>query len=153
MVDIITPDQVFGMTNGLATLGWALLLFTPNWHITRKLLFTLLIPTLLCAAYLIAMLSFPSQSGMDFSSLDSVAGMFSQREVVLVGWIHYLAFDLMVGLWINFNARKHGIKHLYIVLPLIFTFMLGPIGLLAYLILRSILLKKVTASNFDLDSE
>ncbi len=152
MAEIITLDQVFSLTNGLATLGWALLLFTPNWHVTRKLLFSLLVPALLCAAYLIAMFAFPAEGGMDFSSLDSVAAMFSQREVVLVGWIHYLAFDLMVGLWISSNARKHDIKHIYIVLPLIFTFLLGPIGLLAYLILRSVLLKKMAVSNFDLGS-
>lgn len=149
MADAMTPDQVFSLTNGLAALGWALLLFTPNWHLTRKLLFSLLVPALLCAAYLIAMLSYPSEGGMDFSSLNSVAAMFAQREVLLIGWIHYLAFDLMVGLWISSNARKHGIKHIYIVLPLIFTFMLGPTGLLAYLILRSILLRSLTAANFD----
>lgn len=147
----MTADQIFSATNGLATLGWALLLFVPNWHLTRKLLFSLLIPSILCLAYLISMLSFPSESGIDFSSLDSVAAMFSQREVVLVGWIHYLAFDLMVGLWISANARKHGIRHIYIVLPLIFTFMLGPIGLLIYLVLRMILLKDPLAANFDLD--
>lgn len=149
MADAISLDQVFSLTNGLATLGWALLLFTPNWHVTRRLLFSLAIPALLCTSYLVVMLAFSGEEGMDFSSLDSVATMFSQREVVLVGWIHYLAFDLMVGLWISSNARKHDIKHLYIVLPLIFTFMLGPIGLLSYLILRSILLKKMAVSNFD----
>lgn len=148
----MTPDQVFDLTNGLATLGWALLLFTPNWHFTRKLLYSLLLPGLLCLAYLVGMLAYPSEGGMDFSSLNSVAIMFAQREVVLIGWIHYLAFDLMVGLWISSNAQKHGIKHIYIVLPLIFTFMLGPIGLLAYLILRSILLRDLSASNFDLGS-
>jgi hypothetical protein len=149
MEDVMTPDQIFSLTNGLATLGWALLLFTPNWHVTRKLLFSLLIPALLCFAYLIGMLVFPSEVGMDFSSLNSVTAIFSQREVVLIGWIHYLAFDLMVGLWISANARKYEIRHIYIVLPLIFTFMLGPIGLLSYLILRSILLRKVSSINFD----
>ena len=144
----MTTDQVFSLTNGLATLGWALLLFTPNWHVTRKVLFSLLIPALLCLAYLIAMLSFPTQSGMDFSTLDSVANMFSQREVVLVGWIHYLAFDLFVGLWISNNATRHGIRHLYIVVPMILTFMLGPIGLLTYLILRTVLLKDLSPANF-----
>ena len=145
----MTADQVFSLSNGLATIGWALLLFTPNWHVTRKLLFSLLIPGLLCLVYLFAVLSFPGVSGMDFSALDSLATMFSQREVVLIGWIHYLAFDLFVGLWISANARKHGIKHLYIVVPLIFTFVLGPIGLIAYLVLRGIVQRDLSASNFD----
>ncbi len=145
----MTADQVFSLTNGLATIGWALLLFTPNWHVTRKVLFSLLIPGLLCLAYLFAVLSYPGVSGMDFSTLDSVATMFNQREMVLIGWIHYLAFDLFVGLWICANARKHGIKHLYIVVPLIFTFMLGPIGLIAYLVLRGIVQRDLSVSNFD----
>ncbi|MEM8894382.1 MAG: ABA4-like family protein [Bacteroidota bacterium] len=148
----MTLDQIFSLTNGLATVGWALLLFTPTWHVTRKVAFSLLIPALLCLAYLLAMIAFPSESGIDFSSLESVVAMFAQREVVLVGWIHYLAFDLFVGLWISSNARQHGIKHLYIVIPLVFTFMLGPIGLLVYLVLRAILLKDLSTSNFQQDS-
>ena len=90
---------------------------------------------------------------MDFTSLSSVTAMFAQREVVLIGWIHGLAFDLMIGLWISANARQHGIRHVYIILPLVLTFMLGPVGLLTYLILRSALLKSVLTSNFDLAKE
>ena len=145
----MNPDLFFNMANGLATLGWALLLFTPHWHVTRKLLYSLLLPAILCLAYLVGMLIYPADGGMDFSSLSSVTSMFAQPGVVLIGWIHYLAFDLMVGLWISSNARQHGIRHVYLILPLILTFMLGPIGLLTYLLLRSILLRSLDTSNFD----
>ncbi len=78
-----------------------------------------------------------------FGSLDEVALLFSNREALLAGWIHYLSFDLFVGMWEARDAHKHGINR-WVLLPcLFFTFMAGPIGLLLYLLLRSIHLKKI----------
>ncbi len=139
----MSPEDLFRFTNSMATFGWALLIFLPQWHWTKKLVHSLLIPILLSAAYPLAMILYPSGFSMDFGTLEAVTALFSQKEVVLIGWIHYLAFDLMVGLWISRDAQKHEIKHWYIIIPLLLTFMLGPIGLLLYFILRSIYLKEV----------
>jgi len=55
---------------------------------------------------------------------------------VLAGWVHYLAFDLMVGVFIVSNAAHYNIAH-WILLPCLFlTLMFGPAGLLLYFVLR-----------------
>jgi hypothetical protein len=77
--------------------------------------------------------SFQSDS---FNSLDNIASLFQNRNALLAGWIHYLAFDLFTGIYIVTNARKHGIGFWYLLPCLFFTFMFGPFGLLLYLILR-----------------
>ena len=55
---------------------------------------------------------------------------------MLVGWVHYLVFDLFVGAWIVRDARRRGIHHGLVLPCLFFTLMLGPIGLLLYAGLR-----------------
>jgi len=71
-----------------------------------------------------------------FGSLADVAALFSQPGLLLAGWVHYLAFDLFIGAWEVRDARRHSVSHLLVIPCLITTFLLGPIGLLAYVILR-----------------
>jgi hypothetical protein len=73
---------------------------------------------------------FRSEGG--FSSLPDVARLFMNPWLLLAGWIHYLAFDLLVGSWEARDARKHGINHLLVIPCLILTFMFGPAGWLLY---------------------
>jgi len=54
------------------------------------------------------------------------------------GWMHYLAFDFWVGAWILRDSQSRQIAHLWIVFPLLCTFMLGPVGVLLYATIRFI---------------
>ena len=56
---------------------------------------------------------------------------------MLVGWVHYLAFDLWVGAWAVEDAGKRGVPHWAMVPVLFLTLMAGPIGLLVYLAARA----------------
>jgi hypothetical protein len=67
--------------------------------------------------------------------------LFDHPGVALAGWVHYLAFDLLVGLWIARSARDRGIPHLLALPCLALTFLFGPAGFLAFLIL-SLALRK-----------
>jgi len=57
---------------------------------------------------------------------------------LVAGWIHYLAFDLFVGLWIATEADKAGISRWLQAPILVATFMFGPIGLLLFFATRMI---------------
>jgi hypothetical protein len=67
-----------------------------------------------------------------FDSLEHVAELFGNRELLLAGWIHYLAFDLLVGAWITRKARKDGIAYWAVVPCLVLTFLFGPAGYLLF---------------------
>jgi hypothetical protein len=144
----MSPETIFSVTNALALFSWIFLLLFPFRPFTNKVLIGVPV-TLLAIAY--AWLVFQSLSPGDFEkfqTLEGITSLFSVPGAVLVGWIHYLAFDLMAGLFIANNAAKHGIRHIVIVPCLIFTFMLGPVGLLLYLIIRWSLTKQWFADNF-----
>jgi hypothetical protein len=73
----------------------------------------------------------------DFSSLEGIVSLFKNTtpESAAAGWLHYLAFDFWVGTWIIRHSRKNEITHLAIILPLLCTFMLGPVGIMIYSLL------------------
>jgi hypothetical protein len=66
-------------------------------------------------------------------TLATVAPLFATPEGVTIGWVHFLAFDLLVGRYVYLEARKRRMPALLTTPILFFTLMLGPIGYLAYL--------------------
>ncbi len=120
---------------------WLLLVVLPGWNWTHRLA-TFFAPVLLGALYLGLFLGhWNSHAG--FGSLDQVYAVFENPAMVLVGWIHYLAFDLFIGSWEVRDARRIGIPHVVVIPCLLATFLVGPVGLLLYLLLRLGLKKKL----------
>jgi hypothetical protein len=78
----------------------------------------------------------PNAPPADFTQLSGIMALFASKGGATIGWIHYLAFDLLTGLWIARNADRHGIARWIQVPILFFTLMTGPIGLVLYLLLR-----------------
>jgi hypothetical protein len=77
-----------------------------------------------------------------------VMNLFQNKTLVTAGWVHYLAFDLLTGLWIKRNSLKYNFSHWLIIPCLLFTFMLGPAGLLMYLLMRFIKTGEYFSNNY-----
>jgi hypothetical protein len=72
----------------------------------------------------------------DFTTLAGVQALFDTQGGATVGWIHYLAFDLFVGIWVARNADRRQISRVFQIPVLLCIFMAGPLGLVLYLGLR-----------------
>lgn len=144
----MNPDKLFLICNNLALAGWLLMVVAPRWKWTFSIIVSGAVILLLSAVYLTLIVLYFGEGEGNFSSLDGVMKLFENREAVLAGWVHYLAFDMFVGTWIVSNSQKLGIKHWWIVPCLFFTFMLGPIGLILYFSIRAIHTKKILHENF-----
>lgn len=141
-------DFLFKVINIVALIGWGFIILMPHHSSTKNWVQMGFIPVCLALVYLfIAVFNFGDAEG-DFSSIKGIRSLFENDYALLAGWVHYLVFDQWVGLWETYNAKKTGIKHLYIIPCLILTLLLGPVGLLSYLLLRSILLKRLHFQNF-----
>ena len=135
-------EQIFSLVNTTALLSWLLLAVAPRWKATEKIVLSGAVPLLLSVAYLSLIALFFGQAEGGFGSLAGVMQLFTNQWAALAGWIHYLAFDLLVGIWETRDARARGISH-WLVLPCLFlTFMLGPVGFLLYCALRFFLARK-----------
>ena len=73
-----------------------------------------------------------------FSSVAGVAALFSDPWLLVAGWLHYLAFDLLVGRWEAQDAASRGLSPWLTAPCLLLTFMFGPAGWLLYMSLRSV---------------
>ena len=135
-------EQYFSLASALAMVGWLLLVFLPKLP-TARIAAGVAIPLLLSTGYLaLIAMHFQGADG-GFGSLAEVATLFQKQELLLAGWIHYLAFDLFIGAWEVRDAQRNELPHLVVIPCLVMTFMLGPIGLLFYFAIRTAKLKRV----------
>ena len=134
----MTSSQVYDFCNSFALSSWVLMIFVPKWKWTPRIILGLIVVILglLYSYYLLSSFSF--EMFESFGSLEGIMALFTSAEAVLAGWIHYLAFDMVVGWFILSDSQKNKINHLLIIPCLLFTFMMGPIGLLLYILVRSL---------------
>lgn len=132
----MTPDAVFRAANTTALVSWILLATLPRQAWVQRLVGSI-VPLALAVAYVALVVVFFGSSDGSFNSLSGVATLFANRWVLLAGWIHYLAFDLLTGVWETRDAATRGISRWLLVPCLFFTFMFGPAGWLLYRIVRA----------------
>ena len=134
----MNPDTIFQIASTTALAGWIVLLISPFIPKLADRISGLIIPALLSIAYTGLILAFFGGAEGGFDTLDNVMKLFTVREAVLAGWIHYLAFDLFIGAWEVRTGRADGMPFLLVLPCLPLTFMFGPAGLLLFIILRNI---------------
>ncbi|MEL6413877.1 MAG: ABA4-like family protein [Pseudomonadota bacterium] len=134
-------DTGFLVINALVMPAWVLLILLPRAKITRAAVHSMLWPVLIGAIYtalLIGAIAF-GQSHPDAGfSFGGVQALFDHPNGVLVGWSHYLVFDLFVGAWIARDAQRREIAHWKAIPCILGSYVFGPAGLLLYAILRLI---------------
>ena len=139
---MIDWGAIFGMVNLLALIAWAALILLPRWPALLSGLLYLGVG-LLCLIYATGLIGVvsglipnPDGGGVDFNSIAGVRAIFASDAGVTIGWTHYLAFDLFVGLWIARDGDAKNISRLIQAPILLATFMAGPLGLGLWLLLR-----------------
>jgi hypothetical protein len=128
----MTPETMFQIANPIAMLGWIALLFAPFAPRAVDLIADLIIPMLMSVAYSALILAYWSGATGGYSSLPDVMALFTDKHIALAGWVHYLAFDLLIGAWAVRHARAAQIPHLLLLPHLVMIFLFGPAGYLTY---------------------
>ncbi|UWX55890.1 ABA4-like family protein [Maribacter litopenaei] len=140
----MAPSTVFSLANILVLPMWILMIFLPKWKLTRFLIDFKIIPIVLSVVYVFYILQAIIGNGMmDFGSLESVMELFTVQNAAAAGWIHYLAFDLLIGMWMV-NQNKEINIHSVLMAPCLFlTFMFGPLGFMLFTALKAIKSKRI----------
>jgi hypothetical protein len=136
-------NQLFGLTNLAAVIGWAVLLLGPG---RSRPSVRYAVVGFLCAVYVLLFTALlagwvdPVRGGPPGALTDySVRGLrtlFASDGGIVVGWTHYLAFDLFVGCWIADKAEQRGVGRLAQAPILLLTFIAGPAGLLLWFVVQ-----------------
>lgn len=125
----MTPEQIFAIVNPLAALSWLALILLPR----RATAVTgLAVPAIFAVLYVALIAGHWDGAEGGFSTLGDVAALFRNPWLLLAGWVHYLAFDLLVGTSEVRDAQARGVPHLLVVPCLVLTFLFGPAGWLLY---------------------
>jgi hypothetical protein len=133
----MTAEQVFSLANTSTLLTWVALVVAPRQRVIVDRLAAGVVPGLLAVAYVALIAGSWSSSSGSFSSLAGVSALFDDDWLLLAGWLHYLAFDLLVGRAVLADSQQRGIPHILVVPCLLLTFMFGPGGWLLYGALRT----------------
>ena len=137
-------EAIFSSGNMLAMIAWAMLILLPRKPLVMSAVMYLGVG-LLCLVYTAGIVSIlagwadpvgPADAETSFSTIEGVRAIFSSQGGVTIGWIHYLAFDLFVGLWIAKDADAKGFSRWLQAPILLATFFAGPVGLFLWLIIR-----------------
>jgi membrane protein insertase Oxa1/YidC/SpoIIIJ len=134
----MSPDRIFSLCNSAALLGWLVLVFAGRKRWAGRLITGVVLPLIFGVVYAALVIENWGLTPGGFGSLAAVASLFSNRWMLLAGWIHYLAFDLFVGSWEVGDAQEKGINHVLVIPSLVLTFLFGPAGLLLYYLTRTI---------------
>ncbi len=102
-------DILFQVTNTIALFSWVLLIVFPYKSWSKKLLFTGVILGFSVLYSFLIIKDFNWSIFQYFSTLQGVTELFGDPLNIVVGWVHYLAFDLLVGLYIARDGEKKGI--------------------------------------------
>jgi len=138
----MTAAQLFSLANLAVLPAWLLLIVVPKWRWTR-IVAAYAVPSALAVVYLLVMVQQFDIDNGGFGSLGEVSRLFENQWLLLAGWIHYLAFDLFIGAWEVRDASRLGIPHAYVIPCLLLTFLVGPVGLLLYFIVRISIVRKL----------
>jgi Domain of unknown function (DUF4281) len=134
-----TLELFFKSATFLAVSCWILLIVFPGFSHSNQYII-LIVVALLATLYGYLLFFRKNQDATiypkgNFSTLKGVCNLFLNPKGVLIGWIHYLAFDLM-GLYIKQEASNIGLSHWLQIPCFILTLIFGPLGLLLFFILR-----------------
>ena len=134
----LSYDMISSIASNLAILGWIGIVLLPKSDLVVKVIARLAIPGLMAVLYITLLATHwgdvPEGGGL--GSINEMQLFFSVDGLMVVGWMHFMAWDLFVGTWQVEDSQRHGIHHLMILPALAATFLVGPVGLLVYLGIR-----------------
>ena len=121
---------------------WLVLIFFPYSNLSRYFV-TSIFPVLLLSGAYIFVLYKSYLNTYDFMnnfslylSVDHLLNLFSNKLYLMIFWIHFISINLFTGGWIVKDSQKLNINKILIIIPLVITYLIGPMGLLFYWLIR-----------------
>lgn len=133
--------QVFGLSFLLVAPFWLLMIVAPRWAWTRRIVASprIVAPAALLYVGLVAPGIVDVLGVLLRPELGVMAELLGTPSGATIAWVHFLAFDLFVGRWVYLDGHDRQASPLAMAPVLFLCLMLGPLGLLAYLLLRPVL--------------
>ena len=129
---------------------WFILIVFPQSHLSR-IFVTSIFPFFLLSGVYIFILYKSYLIGYDFDGnftlylgLNELSRLFEDHLYLMIFWTHFIAINLFIGGWIVKDSQKFSINKVLLAIPLIVTYLIGPLGLFLYWIIRIFYAKRIS---------
>ena len=129
---------------------WFILIVFPQSHLSR-IFVTSIFPFFILSGVYIFILYKSYLIGYDFDGnftlylgLSELSRLFEDHLYIMIFWTHFIAINLFIGGWIVKDSQKFSINKVLMAVPLIVTYLIGPIGLFLYWIIRILYAKRIS---------
>ncbi len=129
---------------------WFILIVFPQSHLSR-IFVTSIFPFFILSGLYIFILYKSYLIGYDFDGnfslylgLSELSRLFEDHLYIMIFWTHFIAINLFIGGWIVKDSQKFSINKVLMAMPLIVTYLIGPIGLCLYWIIRIFYAKRIS---------
>ena len=129
---------------------WFILIVFPQSHLSR-IFVTSIFPFFILSVVYIFILYKSYLIGYDFDGnfslylgLSELSRLFEDHLYIMIFWTHFIAINLFIGGWIVKDSQKFSINKVLMAVPLIVTYLIGPIGLFLYWIIRIFYAKRIS---------
>ena len=128
---------------------WFMLLFFPQTKICR-IFVTSVFPILVLATIDLYLIFQISKNGFNFFEgfnlylgIDELLNLFSDKNYIIIFWIHFLTLNLFCGSWIVKDYQKINMPKALAFIPIVLTYFIGPLGISVYWLFRIFFSKKI----------
>ena len=129
---------------------WFILIVFPQSHLSR-IFVTSIFPFLVLSGVYTFILYKSYLTGYDFDGnfnlylgLNELSRLFEDHLYIMIFWTHFIAINLFIGGWIVKDSQKFSINKVLLSIPLLLTYLIGPIGLFLYWIIRIFYAKRIS---------
>ena len=129
---------------------WFILIVFPQSHLSR-IFVTSIFPFFILSGVYIFILYKSYLIGYDFDGnfslylgLSELSRLFEDHLYIMIFWTHFIAINLFIGGWIVKDSQKFAINKVLMAVPLIVTYLIGPLCLLLYWIIRIFYAKRIS---------
>ena len=121
---------------------WLILIFFSQSHVCRYLVTSIFPIFVLSSAYVFMLYksylgSYDFDGNFDlYLGIDNISDLFSDNTFLMMFWIHFISINLFTGGWIVRDSQKLAINKIVIIVPLLITYLIGPLGIFIYWLIR-----------------
>ena len=129
---------------------WLILIFFPQSNLSRYFV-TSVFPIILLGGTYIFVVYKSYVNSYDYGknyelylSVSNLSILFSNELFLMLFWIHFISINLFVGGWIVRDSQKFSINKILVGIPLIVTYLIGPLGIFFYWLIRIFFAKSIS---------
>ena len=137
-----TVDMLYYWVNLGVLPFWLILIFFPNSSICKYFVTSVFPIILLSAAYIFMIYkSYLNSYNFDgnfnlYFGIENISELFANKTFLMMFWIHFISVNLFTGSWMVKDSQKFMMNKIFLIIPLIITYLMGPLGLLIYWLIR-----------------